>query len=385
MKKSVEDTFVLVKVIQSVGGSWTFSTYVLFLTGLGLPLYQVNILNFVYMSISSVLDPFTGNLGDRWGQKKIYMAGLLFWGLAMSLYGKANIFLICAVAEAVAAVGHAMMSEALESWLRNHCDEKCTHEAMSKSQFWAKIATIPSALLGGLIGSKFGYQWPWILAGVTSFVALGVVWVQLRKWPEKPDDYEEGEEDLRLWTIALNAWKDPILRRSFIAVAILFAAFQPFNMFWQVIFAQASGDASWMGSVWMGIAVTSAFGGWLAKKWKVSSKGLAFIVAMIGLPMLVPSIEGNWIVLILAPFLFHEVGRSMWLPVLFSYTNKRISSRTRTSVNSLRSSAGSLGAAVGLLVSGWLTTVMSPIHVWGVSAAMLILMSVWIWKWNHEV
>lgn len=384
MNKSIVTTFVWAKILASMGSAWAFSTYVLFLTGLGLNLFQVNLLNLIYMTVSTLLDPFTGNWGDRFGQKKIYMVGLFFWGLGMMLYGTAGVFWVCAAAETLAAIGHASMSEALESWLRNHCDEATTHTAIAKAGYWGRLATIPTALLGGLVGSLWGLLWPWILAGVTCGVALGLVWWQLRKLPERPEAEKATGEELHLWTIAKTAWRDPILRRTFVAVAILFACFQPFNMFWAPVFKEASGSTEWLGSLWMGIALTSALGSWLAKDWKTNSKGLGLVIASIGLPMLLTLFSGNWVVLLLVPFLLHEIGRSMWLPVLFSYTNRRISAKTRTSVNSLRSSAGSLGAAAGLLVSGVMTQWLTPTTIWGISAVILLLVALWVYRWNHD-
>lgn len=384
-QKSIERTFVLVKILQDVGSAWTFSTYVLFLVGAGLSLFQVNMLNLIYMSTTTLLDPFTGNLGDRIGQKRVYMFGLFFWGIGMFVYGSFGWFWIFALAEGIAAIGHALMSEALESWLRNHTDEEVTHRAMSVSDTWKKLATIPTAILGGVVGAKYGLEIPWILAGITSILALGITVWQLRKFPEKAEITETEPIDLNLWTITKNAWREPILRRSFVAVALITSTFQPFNMFWSVVFKEASGKSEWLGFLWMGIALASALGSFLAKKWKISSSGLALIIASIGIPMLLPLFAGkNWIPFILVPFLFHEIGRSTWVPVLFSYTNKRIDSRVRTSVNSLRSGAGTFGAAIGLLVSGILTKWLSPISVWTISAVVLLFVALWIQRWNHD-
>ena len=384
MDTKIERAFVAAKILESVASAWFFGSYVLFLQGLGLDLLQANLLNTIFMGLSSVLDPFTGNWGDRIGQKRVYLIGLAAWSASHLLYFGATGFWGCALAEAVGAVGQASRSEALESWLRNHGDEKSTHKALTEGDYWAKLAVIPTALLGGIIGSRYGLQWPWLLSGTTGLMALLVIWWWLRRVPERPDGYVEDESDLQLWTIAKNAWKDPVLRRTFIVTALLYACFQPFNMFWQVVFKNALGTSEWLGSMWIGIALTSAIGSKLAGKWKINSKGLAIIIASVGIPMLLPQVRGNWMLLILIPFLLHEIGRSMWLPVLWSYTNRRIGSSVRTSVNSLRSSAGTTGAVAGLLVSGYLTKIISPTQVWAVSAGVLILIALWVGRWNHD-
>lgn len=385
MNKTTEKAFVVAKILESASAAWFFGTYILFLQGLGIDLFSASLLNTIFMGASSILDPFTGNLGDRIGQKRIYLFGLVMWSLSHIIYWMSGGFWGCAVAELVGAIGLASRSEALESWLRNHSTEEKTHKAMSQGAFYGRLATIPTAILGGIIGARWGLEWPWLVSGVTGIIAAVMIGIWLKDIPEKTAEHKPTEADLQIWSIAKDAWKDPILRRTFVLTALMFACFQPFNMFWPVIFRDATGQAQWLGSMWIGIALASALGSKLAEKWVINSKGLAWIVLSIGIPMLLTPIGGNWILLLLIPFVLHEIGRSMWLPILWSYTNRRISNHTRTSVNSLRSSAGTAGAVLGLLVSGSLTKLISPTQVWGVSAVVLILIAFWVYGWNHDV
>lgn len=384
MNKEVVRVFVMAKVLERMASAWFFGTYILFLQGIGISLWEASVLNTVFMVTSAILDPFTGNWGDRIGQKKIYIAGLLLWALGNLTYGLAATFLICVVAEIISALGKAFISEALESWLRNNSSDEETHKAMAKSKSWGELSTIPTALLGGIIGARIGLSWPWFLAGITTILITVLVAWKLRKFPEKVVDRPEEKMDLGLWKIAKEAWAEPVLRRSFVAVALVFACYQPFNMFWPVVFKEASGQTEWLGGLWIGIAFTGVIGGAIAKSLKINARTMALIIASTGAPMLLPDIPGNWMVMIVVPFLAHEVGRSAWGPMLWTYTNRRIDSQVRTSVNSLRSSAGTLGAALGLIVSGGMTKWFSPTEVWAISGAMLLLIATWVWRWNHD-
>jgi predicted MFS family arabinose efflux permease len=306
------------------------------------------------------------------------------WSISHLLYWLAGGFWSCALAEAVGAMGMACRSEALESWLRNHGSEEITHRALTEGAYWGRLAMVPTAILGGLVGSQWGLEWPWFLSGATGLAVLVVIGLWLRDIPERPEGVVVEASELGLGKIAIEAWRDPILRRTFILTALLFACFQPFNMFWPVIFKEVSGESAWLGSLWIGIALAGAMGSKLAQKWRINSKGLALVIASVGVPMMLPQANGPWALVILVPFLLHEVGRSMWLPILWTYTNRRIGNSTRTSVNSLRSSAGTAGAVMGLLISGYLTKLMTPVTVWGVSAIALILISLWVYRWNHD-
>jgi DHA1 family tetracycline resistance protein-like MFS transporter len=383
MEKKAVRVFVLAKILERAGQAWFFSTYILFLQSIGLSLLEANLLNTIFMTISTVLDPFTGNWGDRIGQKRIYLAGILFWVMGHFSYGLAKVFLMCAVAEALSAVGRALMSQALESWLRNMTNEEITQKALGVSKFWSQIASVPVVLLGGYVGSVWGLEWPWFLGAATTSIVLVTVWWQLRGFSERTTKVVQ-EIDLSLWTITRNVWKDPVLRQSFIAAAGLSACFQSFNMFWPVVFKNLSGATEWLGTIWVGIALAAALGGYLAKSIKANARNLSLIVLSIGLPMLIPLVPGFWMLTSLTPFLVHEIGRSTWEPILFSYTNRRIKDEVRTSVNSLGSAAGTLGAAIGLLVSGVMTTWFTPVQVWAISAIALIMIAVWIWRWNHD-
>ena len=79
MNNTIGRIFVWAKILESVGSAWFFASYILFLQSLGLSLLEANLLNTVYMTVSSLLDPFSGNWGDKIGQKRIYLIGLAFW------------------------------------------------------------------------------------------------------------------------------------------------------------------------------------------------------------------------------------------------------------------------------------------------------------------
>jgi predicted MFS family arabinose efflux permease len=280
-----------------------------------------------------------------------------------------------ALAEGIAAIGHALISEAMECWLRNHTDEEITKRTRGKAQLWAKIATIPTAILGGLIGARYGLQWPWLLAGISSFLAFGLIWFLSRNVPEKPDNCP-NEPVPSVWSLTKVIAKDRRLRRVVILYALVAACVMPFNMFWQIVLRDAGGKTEWMGSVWTGVAVFSAIGAKLSTRVRDGLRTLAIPIILIGLPMAGTGFLTNmWVLLVL--FFSHEFGRGMWPLAVFNYSNRYIAPNVRSTVNSLRSASGTVGAACGLIVSGLLRKIFSPQEVWTISAVVLLLISVW--------
>lgn len=69
--RKIQQIYVLSTSLQQFSVGWFFSTYVLFLLGNGLTLFHVNLLNVGFMTANFFLDPPTGFLADRIGQKRV--------------------------------------------------------------------------------------------------------------------------------------------------------------------------------------------------------------------------------------------------------------------------------------------------------------------------
>jgi len=162
-----------------------------------------------------------------------------------------------------------------------------------------------------------------------------------------------------------------------IVYALVAATTMPFNMFWQPIFEELSGNASWLGWLWMGIAVTSAMGSKMSTKIKNGFRSLSIPMLLIAIPMALSGVHYHlwWV---MTTFIMHEIGRGMWPLVVFNYSNRHISTEVRSTTNSIRSAAGTVGAAMGLLVSGLMTKWLSPIVVWQLFAAGLLIAVIWL-------
>lgn len=379
MNRKVVRGYLWSIVLESVARGWFGSTYQLFLTASGLTPWQMNLVNTIFMTISAVFDPFTGNLADRIGQKKVFLGGMAFWGIGTLVYGFSHTFWYFALAEGISAIGHALISEALESWMVNHIGAQEAKISMSNTGTYSRLAMIPTALLGGWIGSHFGWQWPWFFSAASTFAAIPTIWWLLKDIPERPTGYQVREIP-NTFSLIKKTFTHKELRFVAIVFLVTSACVQPFNMFWPLIFQKTSGQNNW-GGVWIGVAITSAIGAWLAKRWPSSRFGIATSMLLIGVPMVFPALLSN-VYPILLFFFSHEAGRDLSRLVLFNYANKHIDDYTRSTMNSVRSSLGTVGAALGLLVFGWLTNFVSPVQTWSISAVALILTALLVWQFG---
>lgn len=371
---SVGRSYVFSMTLARSAAGWSFGTYVLFLVSQGLSLFEANLVNTVFMLANVLFESPTGYLADRYGQKKSHLAGVVCWGAAFGIYGASYNFVGFALAEIMAALGHSFMSGALDSWLRNLTNKEEAHRAKAISGTMGPIISIPSAVLGSFIGATFGFRWVWAIAAANCLVAAILTWIALSKHPESKTFHEGEAIGFRQAYEIVLGHKE--LRFLCAASLLLFVALQPFNMFWSVIFAQKSGGAWWLGTLWIGVALATAFGSRVAylRGFPVNGAGVAFVIASIGLPMFVaPFVPG--VFLLVSVFLVHEIGRGAYEPVVFTYSNDHIQPSIRATSNSIRAQAQAAGAVIGLLLSGFLTLWFAPVVVWGMAGALILALA----------
>jgi len=380
--KRITRVFILIKVLESLSIGWVFGTYVLFLLSHGLTLLEANLLNLGFMTTSFLFDPFTGHLADRVGQKKVYVWGQVVLGLGTLIYGLGRSFNVFLAAEVVAAIGGALMSEALESWLRNHADEETTHRTITRTGALASLGTVPTALLGSIAGALLGLNWVWLLSALSFGLTALLACALLSRFPEDQIGAQAKENLPSIRGITQQVWRIPALRFTIVIAMLATAAFQPLNMFWAPLIKEKSGSAWWLGALWLGIALAVAVGSYLAdRKWaRDNGFGIALALVIIGFPILIIALISPIWPFFVSAFLVHEIGRGAIRPLLFTYSNRYIEDNTRATANSIRSALGTFGAASGLLASGLLTLVISPLSVWGLAAIALIFLGLYAWR-----
>lgn len=374
----IVNTFLIVNSLKEFGISWTFSIYVLYLLDQGMTLFQINLLNLGFMLGNVVFDPPTGYLADRIGKRWVFVSGQFFWGIAKVVYGLGNSFLWFLAAELTASVGSSLISGVLESWLRNNTDEQTTHKALSRLGVIIKFVSIPGVIGGSVVGQVFGLKWPWLIGGACAFVAVVVAIVLFINLPEG-DQEEEAKTKPSLQEVVQVMTGVKAVRFTLIVAAVSTFAFQPFNMFWAPILKDVSGEVWWLGVFWVGIAMARALGSHLSGRLtQLNGRSISVALFAVGSPMLFTNFAAGAVLLVFL-FLAHEIGRGAIPSLLFTYSNRHIPNRIRTTSNSVRSAASMIGAALGLGISGVLTFFFTPLAIWGGSAVLLIILSLWAW------
>ncbi len=121
-------------------------------------------------------------------------------------------------------------------------------------------------------------------------------------------------------------------------------------MLWTVQLLNMSGGSEWLGFVWIGISTAIAFGSFQVRKLINPTMGnISVMYLVIVIPMLLASL-GQSVLLVLAGFCLHEIGRGAERHILTTYADHHIPNEYRATLNSARSGSRWLGGAFGLFL-----------------------------------
>ena len=133
------------------------------ISGLHASLNQVIWVNSVYLLTYAVPLLLTGRLGDRWGRKPMFLAGLAVFTVCSgwcAVSGSADMLI---AARAVQGLGAAMMNPQTMAFIATLFPPEKRGAAMG---FWggvAGLATVAGPLLGGLLVGSLGWQWIFVV------------------------------------------------------------------------------------------------------------------------------------------------------------------------------------------------------------------------------
>ena len=385
MKKDVKSVYYLLTFLFEFAAGLTAATYVLFLLSQGLDLFQVTLVNLSFMIGIFIFEIPTGAYADYFGRKKSVILSSLFLMLALFIYFLSSNIITFIIAEITAAMAFTFASGALDAWM---VDSMETKQFTGKVDFIFSHAAIigkVAALLAGLIGAYIGSVSLALPFGVGAAVSLVAVFVSVFFLKEN-----FVREKAINWTGAVSQMvritkegvtygvQHKVVLWLIISSVIATFAFQPLNMYWSPRMNNLAGDKIWlMGWVWAGVSFAMMMGSFLVKQLLKKEKSYTWIlmltVLVLGIPILLISTSDIFGV-VLVGFVIYELGRGMQTPVQKAYLNKHIPSEQRATVLSFNSMMGRVGAALGLVILGFVAKNYSIQSSWLISGLLLFLL-----------
>lgn len=146
----------------------------------GTDLTTVAWVNSAYLLTFAVLLLVTGRLGDTFGPRPVFIAGLVVFTLASLACGLSGSIGLLIAARAVQGVGGALMTPQTMSMITRVFPPRQRGAALGIWGSVAGVATITGPLLGGILVESAGWEWIFYVNVPVGIVAL---WFALRRLP----------------------------------------------------------------------------------------------------------------------------------------------------------------------------------------------------------
>ncbi|ADG73859.1 drug resistance transporter, EmrB/QacA subfamily [Cellulomonas flavigena DSM 20109] len=146
-------------------------------------LTTVGWVNSAYLLTFAVLLLVTGRLGDRFGPRPVFLAGLVVFTLASLACGLAGTAGQLIAARAVQGVGGALMTPQTMAMITRVFPPQKRGAALGVWGSVAGVATITGPVLGGLLVETVGWEWIFFVNIPVGAVAL---WLAVRALPDLP-------------------------------------------------------------------------------------------------------------------------------------------------------------------------------------------------------
>ncbi|MGI8456487.1 MAG: DHA2 family efflux MFS transporter permease subunit [Propionibacteriaceae bacterium] len=143
------------------------------MTGLGTDVNNVLWVTSAYLLAYAVPLLITGRLGDRFGPKRLYLAGLAVFTLASLWCGLTNTIESLIIARVVQGLGAALMTPQTMAVITRIFPPDQRGRAMSLWGATAGVATLVGPILGGVLVDGAGWEWIFFInvpVGVVGFV-----------------------------------------------------------------------------------------------------------------------------------------------------------------------------------------------------------------------
>lgn len=325
------------------------------------------------LAVSTVFEVFSGDWGDRHGQRLMTVLGLGLWGAGLIAFALVRTLPGLIAALICWSIGQAVYSGAPLSLTVNAipADDPASRAAAVR---FSQVARWCGAALGGLFvlagGQLSIYPVLIIGGGIALLVSAGAV--QMR-WPESRTDGTRTKG--RLGSRLLGGWQ-PRLGSLVPVLVVNMGLLSVFLLAWQPLTSTVLGlSPTWLGLVLLVLMAAAAGGAWAAKltvsQLQQRDADLWIVSAVVGVAVCMLALSG---VALCIGFIVIEFSSAYVMASASTRVHAIVSDGARNLVWSAISATMGLAAAGVDLVFGiaWGDGQIVSGLVWGVAAAALV-------------
>jgi MFS family permease len=149
---------------------------VLFAAG-GLSVSRIGILAALYPAVWGVGQLFTGALSDRWGRKRLVVAGMWVQAAGLAVVAASDSFGLWALAAVLLGAGTAMVYPTLLASIGDVAHPAWRARAVGVYRLWRDGGFAVGAVLAGVVADLLGVRAAvWVVAALTALSGLVVAW-----------------------------------------------------------------------------------------------------------------------------------------------------------------------------------------------------------------
>lgn len=381
--KRIITIYLLISLFEALLMTLTSAIYVTFLLERGLNLFEVNLVNFLYMITVFILEIPTGAVADIWGRKFSSVLSGVFSGMGFLIYSLADTFLGFVFAEIIIALGTSLTSGALKAWVVDSLHFYNWNGGFKKVFFLEGRVINLARMFGGLIGAFLGIKdlsIPFAVTGVGYWLLAFFSYVVMKEryFQKKTGQFKKFLKDFKgvIKSSLIYGFQNDIIFLIVTIAAIFSLSFQPLNMYWQPRFKSALSGNQYFGFIWIGIIVFVMIGNELTKWMFVDTKKPRLIYLLIGLSVGLSIILSGAIPVFrvaLICFFLHEAVRGFYETYNNAVLQENIPSDKRATISSFVSMIKAGAASLGLVIGGLAAKIFGIPASWILSGLVILI------------
>src|SRR5581483_3446413 len=144
-------------LVNNLNDGMSWGIFPLFFASLGLGVQRIGVLKAVYPIVWGTLQVITGPLSDRWGRKRLIVAGMWVQACGLFVTGASVRFPAWLLGSILLGIGTAMVYPSLIAAVSDASHPSWRARSLSVYRFWRDLGYAIGALSAGLIADRFGF------------------------------------------------------------------------------------------------------------------------------------------------------------------------------------------------------------------------------------
>ena len=251
---------------------------------------QLGYLTSAFLLFYMVAAPFTGPLADRYSRRVIIAIGAFFWSGLTLLTAVTHSYPALLVRHTLVGIGEASFVTIAPTFVADLFPEEKRGRILGVFYLAIPVGTALGYVLGGNLGARFGWRFPFYVAAIPGFVlALMMLFI-----PEPPrGQFDSVKETVKRETI-LGLSRNPAFLTATLGMAMMTFALGGIQVWMPTFLSTARGYSLKAANELFGKIIVldgtlaSLAGGWLGDRFLRRTKGSYYMVSAISMALGVP-------------------------------------------------------------------------------------------------